>query len=96
MGWSRLRSRILLRYAAMLRTRYPAPRGWDRGPRLVFSRNMGRSRISFDSDHEQVGPSSIAEGAGADVGKASELARQWELNRLADRLVGLAKASAEN
>ncbi len=30
------------------------------------------------------------------MGKASELARQWELNRLADRLVGLAKASAEN
>jgi 5'-3' exonuclease len=28
-------------------------------------------------------------------GKASELARQWELNRLADRLAGLAQASAE-
>jgi hypothetical protein len=27
--------------------------------------------------------------------KASELAHQWELNRLADRLAGLAQASAE-
>ena len=28
-------------------------------------------------------------------GKASELAREWELNRLADRLAGFAQASAE-